>query len=249
MRAGNFIPISELSEYETERIHWSAELPDYAPAEAIGVNVERLGNLARLGGFNQLTITSGAGDITETMPSVSSVDEHGSATATMRATIKKAELTELHQEAPGTLDKRRYEYFWPNATMNLNLSEITDRLSSSKKPGALRQPKAWTNQIDQAMRQGIRRAARENLLTNTSPAQKLLPFIAEGSCAGFGELTFGNNAADVLTYMAVMTALVQLVAEPYLSSLEGLPPSGRRWSLIPGIQADRIHPQGCCSGG
>ncbi len=242
MSAGNFTPVSELAGHKTERIHWSAELPDYAPAEAIGVDIERLGKLARLGGCNQVTITSGGGDVTEMMPGVSSVDEHGSATATMSATIVKAELTQLQRgEAPDAFARRHYDYFWPNVTMKLNLSEITDRLSASKKPGALRQPAAWADQINKAMKQGFRRVARENLLINAPLGYKLSPFVCEGFLAGCGELFFGNNAADVLSYMAATTAAVQFALEPFdLSRRHGLPISERRWSFIPGLQADRV---------
>jgi len=141
MAKSEFIPASDLAGYETERVRWDVELPPYAPAEGIGINIGRLGRLAHGGGFNHITVVNYAGETTEVAPNVDNVNMQGSATASMRASIKKAPLADMQAAGnPSTLAQDYYEYYWPNGTLKLNLSEITNKLSSSKKSGALRDP-------------------------------------------------------------------------------------------------------------
>ena len=68
------MPIPELLESGPENITWNLRLPDYVPAERIGVNVDRLQRCMRLGGLDSLIVNSYDGERTEYQDEITGVD-------------------------------------------------------------------------------------------------------------------------------------------------------------------------------
>lgn len=100
MSEKSYVPASQLADMDHPSIVWRVALPDYAPAENIMVNVDRLSRLARLGGMESLRIASYSGDTTQVTAEVGQVDDHGTATAMMKGSVSRAET-----------QKRKFVYF------------------------------------------------------------------------------------------------------------------------------------------
>lgn len=159
-----YVPVSELSDLEHSRVIWRAALPDYAPAENILVNVDRLSRLASLGGMESLRITGYSGDTTQVTPEAGSVNQQGVATAVLKGSVSKAETHKANASAFEDAELP-YEYQWTKGRIALNLSEIDERVA---RKSDLRDPKQWSKQLDRALRSGVRDSSWESLIAGST---------------------------------------------------------------------------------
>jgi hypothetical protein len=164
-----YIPASELADTDDPSLIWRVSLPDYAPAEQILVNVNRLGRLAWLGGMESLRVDSYVGDVTQMTPEVDAVDTQGTATATMKGSISKAETHKTGVSGFNDPDVP-YDYEWTRGKVSLNVAEIDERVAQKS---TLRDPKEWSKQIDRALRTGVRESSWKSLVSKAPQEYKL----------------------------------------------------------------------------
>jgi hypothetical protein len=229
----NFTPTAELVDLDHETIAWDLALPDYAPSEAIGVHVPRLGRLARLGGFRTLRISGYSGDTTSVSPEIDSVDDHGVATSTMRASVTKAKRIKLDELGP--YRNAPQEYRWSDGGVSLNITEI-DRIVGEK--GGLRKPDIWSSEINSALKLGVRQAAKQNLIENTSLGEKMVTPALLGFFTVMA-LAFHDTEREVLTAIGRSYLYYHVGWTSIFNRIQGRHIQDRRWSLFEGIHLDR----------
>lgn len=235
MSKGEYIPASELGDFESERVIWRLNLPNYAPAENIGVNVGRLDRIARLAGFESLRIGTYAGDVTSVKPEIDGVGNDGSVTASMSTTVSKAETQKISVEPEGESIE---EYTWTNGQVSLNMAEIDNRVG--EKGVNLRDPKQWAKEINAAMRQGINNVARNNIIERPTLRSKLrVPAYLVICWASLDVM--GLDKPDNLPELLAFVAEYQFIADPIACGvINNNSPKDRKWSAVPGVQLDRL---------
>lgn len=102
------------------------------------------------------------------MGEITSVQPGGVATARQIGGIAKAAIQKSEvPEYPGGLPDS--SYYWPDAILSLNTNEIEDRLDQKRK---LKDPVAWSKELDSALKISVRDATYKHLLENRSLGQK-----------------------------------------------------------------------------
>ncbi len=238
MKRQELIPLDQIQDYPSNHVNWQVDLPPYAPTDQIGVDIARFDRMARIGGFNRLNVVDYAGETTEYIPEVNGVTGLGEATAAARGTLRQADLYKADMQTTGR--SRDTDYDHADATISLNIAEVTDRLGHKTSGGALRSPQAWAGALNAAATGGIRSATRDNLFTHAPVGERLmLPFYLGG--AGLVE-TIGDDPSPEAIVVTAGAFLVigQVGLKPWLDKFERVDRSDRRISIVQGIHADRI---------
>jgi hypothetical protein len=217
-----YIPASELADAQTDRTRWHLELPEYAPADRIGVNVNIIDRIARLGGLGQLAIATFDGDVTRMHLETDQVGNDGSATAASKLTVNKADLSdsELKYTSASGADSV--------GEIRVNMSEIYDTLSSQKSD-ALRSSKAWAKILDRSLSLGTQNAVRKNLIT---PADVITFVMAESGCLATVVPSQSNDLKQL--------ALNVIVAHSMLPLINPIGRRGRLPSFSPVLRLDHL---------
>jgi len=229
-----YIPASDLTDLEHPRIVWRLALPDYAPAENILVNVDRLNKLAYLGGMESLRIAAYDGDATQVSPEVNSVDQQGAATATMKGSVSKAKT---YKADASTFENDSvavaYDYQWAKGTVALNVPGIDEAVA---RKSHLRDPKQWSRQLDKALRAGVRESSWESLISKSTNKSQLIQVA--------GILTVINIMFDGLNSDKLISDDLRiyprfLAINYIINKIAGNNFSDRKHSLIVGLGLDR----------
>ncbi len=238
MKRQEFIPLDQAPDYPTEHVDWQVDLPPYAPTDQIGLDISRFDRMAKIGGFNRLTVVDYVGDRTEYVPDVNGVTGSGEATAAARGTLRQADLYKADMQTIG--GSRDTDYDHPDATISLNIGEVTDQLGQKTSGGALRSPQAWADALNTAATGGIRSATRDNLFAHAPVTEKLmLPYYL--GLAGYFEVTGDDPSPEaVVVKTAAYLVAGQVVWKPIFDKIAGLDRPDRRTSIIHGMHADRI---------
>lgn len=239
----NFIPISELQEFEGRRIVWNLVLPDYAPSERIGVNIQRLGRIARIGGFNSLTIDSFIGETSSIDLEPDSVDKHGQATAVSKVSAVKAKIQRVDIGEPNPEYEDDREYVWPDGVISLNLPELDERVAQD---GSVRGADNWSKHLNEALKQGVNSATINHLIEApttlnksrlvTKPLGGAAIAYAAQEVGGYGDASFEEY---FLMFLAINGTVESTMGAVLDKMFHNWPISERRFSLICGMQFDR----------
>ena len=211
-------------------------MPDYAPAESVLVNVDRISRLAFLGGMESLRIDSYAGDTTQVIPETDSVYEKGIATASLKGVISRAETQKSDALTPGALEVPE-EYRWSRGTVSLNISEIDERVGTK---GHLRDPKEWSRQLDKALRAGIRESSWSSLIS--ASRFKSMPAVILGTGIFTNAGVYGDRGTELAAYTAAGYTITSLFALHVIHKWRGHDVSYRdcKHSIMPGLPLDRF---------
>lgn len=233
----NYVPLSELSDYEDRRLIWRVELPPYAPAEQIGINTRRLGKLARLGGLESLRVATYAGETTKVTPGIDSVDEFGQATASMSAAETKADLQQNNLSSFEDIEIP-YEYQWQKGSILINSSELDYRIGEK---GKLRDPQAWAKELNEALKLGIKGASEKSLIEKVPLYEKMRTPTLLGIFAVMDTLIDRKYNLNTFEHELTSLEFYQIFVVPMLDRiLRHAPIRERKLSLIPGLPIDRL---------
>ena len=239
-KEAKFIPLSELSDYSDAQLAWRVNLPEYAPKERIGINIDKIKLLSHIAGLDHLRVDSRSGEESTEMVSPNSVDAQGNATASSTISRTHAQLVNTEVDKPrGTYS----EYIWGDGLITINTSEFNKRAldAARKENGAsLRDPEEWAKLLDKSLTTGITKNANEQLLHNITVFSKYWLGLAT-----FDTLFLTNhdfNPSSLLQNALEVTIISQGVQALMLSKLSSYPHPlrERRLSLIPGYQLDRL---------
>jgi hypothetical protein len=229
-RESSYIPVPELGDLEESRLIWRVNLPDYAPAENILVNVDRINKLAWLGGMESLRVSSYDGNTTQVSAEIGGIDNNGTATAVMKGAVAKAKTFEVDNAAQSASLQR---YGWSKNRVNLNIPEIDERVARSTN---LRDPNEWSKQLNKALKPAIRESSWQSLIQQSS--SKMTIPLAVGINTPFYELlkVFGSQ----IQFNALgIYALSAFVMSPLLGHRYGIPVREQKHTLVPGFPIDR----------
>lgn len=239
MSAKKFVPLAAMGDLEQERVIWRANLPDYAPSENITINLDKLARLARLGGMESIRVESYVGDTTQIVPEVNSVDQHGVASASKKASISKAKT--LKTEVGGALDiEVPYDYRWQLGKISLNIAEIDERVAQK---GNLRDADAWSKELDKALRKGMVKNSWDSLVVGPPISGKVKP-LSDLSLVTLTAAILGRSGPELAAGVAQSYIALSLVGDHLLSKVTGILPedvkfSDRKHTLMRGFALDR----------
>ncbi len=237
-----YIPFSEMEAAETDPVIWRVNLPEYVPANEIGINLRRLGRLARLSGFESLRVASYDGEVTKLAPGIDSVGQDGSATASMPSAVSKAETSRqsIHGQTAPELPLSIEDYTWTNGALLLNTSEIDGRVGQK---GNVRDANVWAKELNAALTKGMRAMVAKNLIERPSMFHKITaPLPLAASLIVIDAQYVNDFSAQTLIELGLIgIPLLHTMFEPaYEMIVHKFPPNKRRWSLVPGVQLDRV---------
>lgn len=237
----DFYPITELDSMEIPRINWNLQLPDYAPAHKIGVNVVALSRLARLGGYETLSISGGDLGVAKINPSVDGLNADGSSTLSGASSVAATEsmVNGLQNEgANHSCDNTLHEFdtfHWRRGNLVLNTQDMSHRLSQEK-GGALRSEAAWSREINDVMKSGMTKAAKESLIDSVDPRALIYTGFMLSILNGYDYASDGVSVIDVVrNYALIQLGWSNLSAVRSHNVLKE-----RRWSAIAAYQFDRL---------
>ena len=233
--------LSELGEYSDAHLRWNVTFPDYVPIDRIGVNVDRINYLSHLGGLNHLLIDSRSGDTSSEQPEITGIDGQGNATAGMRLTKTKVDMSSAGVEKQkASRDNVYSEYFWGQGHISINSNELNKRVLDASRPEkapSIRQPQVWANLLDKSLTKGITENAKQQLLGNVSGLSQFMLGIAIGDVvAPPTSYSVGHLAEAFLKFSGESIIITSIVA--YATGGHTL--KERRLSLIPAYQLDRL---------
>lgn len=227
--------LAELDGYRSDGLSWNLAVPEYVPAGQVGVNVDLLGRVARLGGIGHVTIGAYAGDRSHYEPEASSIAPDGTGTASLKGTQVKAEAVRADIGVDGQANESDSEYWWSDAVIDVNTTELQGKISDR---GDLRDARLWSRYLNADIKRGLSTVTQQQLLGNVSISSKLYAGMAAFLTVAFSPTYF--SARDVPEAVLGFSTAVQFVTS-YVSQYEHGPHlTDRRLSLIPGYQLDRL---------
>lgn len=201
-------------------------LPEYVPTEQIGINMQRLGHLGAIAGFNEITITSFSGRTSSYEHSVVGHDGHGTAYA---GATKKVQVDLSEQDTGMRADSRSLIHSHPPLAIGINVEEVNQRLADEK--AHLRDPRPWAKALNQAVGEGLRQATWRHHVREMQPLEALLYLSGD---------FIGSVAVPEPSLERVGIALGGMNLIKYIfARTDGMPVKEICFSLFPMVHPDR----------
>lgn len=215
---------------------WGLNPGSYVDAERIVVDTAHMRRVARVGGLGRVSVGEYQGYRTQTETAITGIgtfSPDGNATATgvvTRATAERQRVTLVRPE-----EKLAKEYQQPVARIDINRPEVASRVSD-RIAGQATTEKAWSQELDLALRFGLWGASKNNLTNETamgSAASSIafcnLPLALQGNTTSL--ITYGSIYGTFLLFGALQNK--EETGSFHLRRL--------RFSLFPGnFQLDRL---------
>lgn len=239
----NFTPLSEInhqgavevpiwkrgSEYKT-KITTHIDLPPFVDQESIGVNVTTLSRRARLGGIKSLTIVGESGEVSSYTPNVVGMSPEGGAFAGARGTAK--DVKQSSSKVTNYDPIRNPFTSWADVTVKINTSEIADRHREN-----VRSTDAWSREINAALSREITKRGNQQLTGGGVGTVITLLDVIIGQTYGV-IASAQNNIDSIIPTMIAFNTLGNVAARLGVHLRNG--DTDFRWSLMPGVQIDRM---------
>lgn len=184
----NLVPIARFPVAEA--------LPEYVPAERIGVDVDLIGKIARWGCFKPtVELTAYDGETTKYNVGIVGTNGDGSAMAARSALVSRAPLARCFIEDDDSKQSTPQHRVLP-LTISSNIPEMRQRLGGVH--ANLRHPKPWARQFDASIGYGLRHAARVHLLSGEATRR-------EGSREAFNVFSFAMGVWAIDAMRSALT--------------------------------------------
>jgi len=214
-------------------------LPSFVDKDRIGVNLGRIDRLQRLAGIKQLTVTGQMFDQTSGVDvQIVGMNPDGSAMAGKggsKTTIPTYESHPLVANDRVPMSQRQI-----NLNITANLDEIASRLTDSK--DGVRSPKGWARELDNGVRQSIKKAGTANLLRNMDHSTKFRYKFLVMWNAGYeilGRTLISHNSAQEIPVHFASGMLIGSMLYSLIEFVEQRKNPKYRKSLFLGMQLDR----------
>jgi len=225
-----------LDQAYTSRVRFDVTLPAYVDRRRIGVNVDRVDKLCKIGGIKHLTVTGTDGEVSSFTPTIVG-SNNGEAYAARKGAKTKAPTYSIDSEEHRALLDVMPGFRHTVATLNLNLTDTADRvMKDSNKQGKVRDVEKWIPYLDDSLKKGLIDITTQNL--NSAGGKKV--FIIMSTFGVTLGLLQGITYSPQVTLIPsiLFTYQVSNYVERYMGrnfSLENY-----RWSLFSGLQFDRV---------
>ena len=171
------VTISQLQEQSDDtvlssQLLWDLQLPPSLDLDTIGVNIDRLRLMHRIGGIGCSVIKGYQGDRTEFTPGISGINTDGTAIASRAGVSKKAEeYKQSHIELDDCRIRPPYNQIL--AIHRVNKAALADTISDKVRSGNSREA-LWSEQLDKIIRSSVQKSAKDNLVGRPSLPFRLL---------------------------------------------------------------------------
>lgn len=201
----DYVPLAEL---ESPKLRFVAPLPSFVDPRSIGINLNRINLLCRLGGISHLRVEGQTSPETSSfVPTIVGFDTQGSAYAAktgMKTSVPTYTVDSLPDRGRGLalLGSR-----WVNGVVQINVDETANRiLSETRWRNDAKSSDAWSYYLNRILKGGIVDIGTKHLVLGASRKDYLLEIIPVFSIANsfFGFFGSGNPLAIyAMWYFAV----------------------------------------------
>lgn len=241
-----------LPEAYSERVRFNVALPPYIDQEKIGVRLNTIHTLCRIGGINHLLITS-TGDRTIDQPVVTGISPSGEATAGFGKLREKTIFTTDSQEIPSDYADLHPTVHndlasrWTDGTIYINVDALSTEVTQNT---SARDVPQWAQHLNKALQDGITHIGAKHLLLGLSKneAARLAVFQAGlGSMADFhvynptdwSDFSPPSSVSNVM----LIHLFINFMTKGMSNMSHWIPPTNshenRRFSIFYGPQLDR----------
>ena len=239
----------------SEKARIDLSLPEFVDISKIGVNISTIERLCKLGGISHLRVANQKdAETSQFTPAIVGYANDGSAYASKvgvetkvptHSTSSQLDMDWLEDELPITMP---FSCIWTKGNIDINIDEISHRISDDKKWEGVRDGKAWSFYLDQAIKKGVTGIGIKHLTYGAGAWKKADGAVA--TAAGvldaadisplnflFGSFnphipTIESSIFEILYYHQVFNFFDYL-------GYRNKPHPGYRWSLFHGPQFDR----------
>lgn len=196
-----FTPFAALPDTHTPNLHINLDLPPYVDRQALGIAIKRIQRLMRLSGIGSASIFAYDGPQSTFIPDIGPVQSDGSALA--RATGSKVVAPLADTRLFGGDDEVPKSMRWVDAQLGINMAELHARVLRDRRGGGdIRNVRAWSHQLDAALRAGLQEAGSKQLLAFSEFDKKVV-------CIAFGlpvymqaiPMVFGGDVASIPQFL------------------------------------------------
>ena len=234
----SLVPLSDIGNQNAEILNWRLNLPEYVPTDGIAINIGVTELVARLGALSSFTVRGYDGDRSEIMPIIPNVDSRGNAIVSIVTSKQKAESFKATVEEGNRPSSLYSEYWRDDATVEVNVPEITDKVLRTDQDNSLRSAELWSKELNKSLKAGLSRSVNEQILRNVSRRSRQFFFvtaIAEAEVPFQITSSVQIDAPEILAITCFSQMLISILA-----GLDGASLRERRLSLIPCYQVDRL---------
>lgn len=178
------LPVSELptswdteaSPQELDPLVWQFDLSPHIDQERILINTRRFGLIQKTIGLTSSRVTSYDGPLSDSGTSISSINEDGSAVKGMGSyfdPVEKGKGTVFALDDV-TRQHTKFAHGYYGSNNALNKSEMASRVADVMRSGnGKKDTTVWAQEIDDSLRQSMRKAAFEHLMNRTDKRLKM----------------------------------------------------------------------------
>ena len=224
-----FIPLPKVEQEQlSDKLMVNLNLPPYVDRDRIGIDLERIHRLCRIGGIGRILLIGNSGQETShTVPQLVGFNSDGSALASKAVAIVSAPVFDQKVVQNGNRTDSRVV----DIMVNANIDEIGLRVADSRE--GLRSASEWAKQLDGGLKKTVRKVGTSNVIRNRP---YLWPdFGAVYSSTATVIFSLGGNINE-LSFMLNTFAYGMSRLHSKLISEQN---SDHRFSFIPGPQIDR----------
>lgn len=173
-----FVPLSRAS---TSRLRFSVTLPEFIDSDQIGINVQEIHRLCRLGGIKHLQVTGlTEGETTQYKPTIVGVSPQGEAYAGKVATKTEVATSKATSELRRGYNNLPPSARWIDGKIELNLSEIKQRIQQDDSlPRGVRTSSAWADHVNNALKEGIAKIGISHLLLGMTKFEAAVALVTD----------------------------------------------------------------------
>ncbi|HWA52218.1 MAG TPA: hypothetical protein VG895_04140 [Patescibacteria group bacterium] len=227
--------IQSIGNAQSSRVRTEVQLP-YGQEDSIGIDTTYATQLIHLAGFRHLKIVSkNNGDVSSVEAQI--IGRSGNSAIMGATKVNEVAIQSNELNPDKHIKGNSKHYSWPELQVNLNTSEIRQRIND--KGLATKNSSEWSNQINLAIKQAIRKQGTEHLLLSKTTLTDKLDGFQIVLC--FGSIIAGEAYPIYPTIIIGLTQGARIVRS--FENLQGLENfkegRGYRLSLIPGIEIDR----------
>jgi hypothetical protein len=247
MKEGKYIPLPNV---EADRLHVNLPLPGYIDAERIGINVPHMQRLCRLGGISHLAIhASSLFQRGTDAVMITGFTQKGEAYAAKGKSAHKNIFDAKSEHTDRTIEGQYYRFKndrWIATELTIDTEQIANNIVTNKKiKEGVRSEKAWSREINAAIKQGIVNEGTKHLLLDINQGEMILSSVVNyfilANLIDADPIFFDFMATLPPTPENIGWAASTVVANKLIQRglYRQIGEEGRRFSIMFGPEADR----------
>lgn len=173
----DYIPLAEL---ESEKFSFVATLPNFVNQHSIGINLNKINLLCRLGGINHIRVEDQIDEeISSFVPTMIGFDIQGNAYAAKAGMRTSTPTYTIDSQSE---NNELFPQSWTNGVIKVNFNETANRILGEKKwINGVSSPDAWSYQLNKIIKNGIVDIGTKHLILGGNIFDYLVDFMIVSS--------------------------------------------------------------------